>query len=789
MNKNMNYKSLLLQVLGIFVGSATIGDYSPFAIGFFSAMYLDNNKTILTTACILLAMITKLPVTVVVKYLTIMITILIIILMVKAKKHKITIIEISLIAGLVTGLIGLAGNLLIYDIRDAFVLAIAEGVATFAFAIVFRKGIEAFTNRKLDVIGNEEMVSLAIIIAIVVYGLPNINGTSLAIQTFACLFSILYVGYKYGAGYGAIIGLTCGLAISMLSGNYNQIGIFCMLGILAGSFREFGRLTVTAVYLAGTMILFGLVEGFDFSNGIFKLEAIPTGVSLGSAMLKSVFIEGILPLLSGSVLFLILPESIVYKTYNVEKNDKESFSDQNIQTLTKDKLKEFSESFHNLSGAFKNLSTKQINLKDGDKDKVFCELSETLCKDCEKCDICWNEYISNTYDGINRIMGVIELDGTISLNQVPISFRERCIRLEAFIVETRRLFDLEKLNISCNNKLIESREAIAEQFSQIGFSLDDFSDSIYKSTSKTKELKDKIVTGLRNNHIIVDNIGIFEKSNQRQEIFVYGHTHGGHCLTTKEVAVIMSDIVGKRMISSEKNKIVIAKASDLYIFEEESNYNILTGVSKMTKAGSLVSGDNYSFIRPDTGTAVMTLSDGMGTGEEAYRESKVVIDLLEQFIEVGFSVESAIKLINSVMLIKSSENHMYSTVDMSVINLYTGMCDFIKLGASTTFIKNKDSVEIIQSSALPIGMINQMDYEVYSKKLKEGDFVIMVTDGVIESIPSDEKELTMAEFIKTIDMNNPKEIANAVLNYPLEINNWTPKDDMTVLVGAFWKKS
>lgn len=225
----------------------------------------------------------------------------------------------------------------------------------------------------------------------------------------------------------------------------------------------------------------------------------------------------------------------------------------------------------------------------------------------------------------------------------------------------------------------------------------------------------------------------------------------------------------------------------MYVFEEGADYILLTGLTKMKKDGSLVSGDNYSFIYPDSGTVVMTLSDGMGTGEAAFKESESVVNLLEQFIEAGFSKESAIKLINSVMLIRSEEQ-IYSTIDMSVINLHTGMCDFIKLGASTTFIKREEEVETIQSNDLPVGMINQVDYEVKSRNIEDGDFIIMVTDGVIDSIPSDNKEELLEDFIKSIKINNSKEIANSILNFSLESNNWIPKDDMTVLVGGFWEK-
>jgi stage II sporulation protein E len=103
-------------------------------------------------------------------------------------------------------------------------------------------------------------------------------------------------------------------------------------------------------------------------------------------------------------------------------------------------------------------------------------------------------------------------------------------------------------------------------------------------------------------------------------------------------------------------------------------------------------------------------------------------------------------------------------------------------------MKRSKEVEVINSSALPVGIINHMDYETVSRKLSDGDFIIMVTDGVVDCIPGDEKEQFLEEFISELHMNNPQEIANAVLNQALELNQWVPKDDMTVLAAGFWKK-
>ena len=56
------------------------------------------------------------------------------------------------------------------------------------------------------------------------------------------------------------------------------------------------------------------------------------------------------------------------------------------------------------------------------------------------------------------------------------------------------------------------------------------------------------------------------------------------------------------------------------------------------------------------------VSDGMGSGKQAQAESTLVVDLLEKLLEAGFSRESALKLMNSAMVISAGEES-YSTVD------------------------------------------------------------------------------------------------------------------------------
>ena len=126
---------------------------------------------------------------------------------------------------------------------------------------------------------------------------------------------------------------------------------------------------------------------------------------------------------------------------------------------------------------------------------------------------------------------------------------------------------------------------------------------------------------------------------------------------------------------------------------------------------------------------------------------------------------------------------------MSILNLFTGICDFIKIGAAATFIKRQDWVETITSTTLPVGVLNQVDIDGVSKKLYDGDIIVMVTDGVLDCIKGDDKEKIFADLLLDVKKKNPQEIADELLDRSIEQNEYQAIDDMTVIVAGVWKKS
>lgn len=149
-------------------------------------------------------------------------------------------------------------------------------------------------------------------------------------------------------------------------------------------------------------------------------------------------------------------------------------------------------------------------------------------------------------------------------------------------------------------------------------------------------------------------------------------------------------------------------------------------MEKAVKGKEEISGDNFSLHHCREGRFIGALSDGMGSGMAAYRDSEMVIDLLEQFLEAGFSKETAVRMINSALIVRS-DAQVFSTIDISSLDLYTGVCEFLKVGASTTFIRRENWVEVISSTSLPAGVFHKLEPDCSGKKLYDGDMVIMVT--------------------------------------------------------------
>ena len=277
-----------------------------------------------------------------------------------------------------------------------------------------------------------------------------------------------------------------------------------------------------------------------------------------------------------------------------------------------------------------------------------------------------------------------------------------------------------------------------------------------------------------------------DKPGEKKRYFLTMRARSGQCVTLRELEKKLSDLCGCPLVAEKDRRTILNGEYTTVLFTEDVNYKVLYGVARITKEEEMVSGDNYA-CACENGQFVICLSDGMGSGLEASRESETVVDLLEQFITSGFSRETAARMINSALVLQRGDGR-FSTVDICSLDLYTGVCSFLKAGAASTFIRRDQWVETIASTSIGAGLMQQMDYDITSKKLYDGDYLVMLTDGVLDALPIHQEEETMREILLQVHGSSPKEIGRNILERVLSYSSYHAADDMTVLVAGIWKK-
>ncbi len=452
----------------------------------------------------------------------------------------------------------------------------------------------------------------------------------------------------------------------------------------------------------------------------------------------------------------------------------------------KEKIERYARSFQKLAHTFYDMPKYQEQLTQREIGQIFSEVREQVCENCGQCDLCWKRMEHQTSQKVYELLQVIEEGNEDKFLHAQSAWVARCVQATRFTEKLQKIFLESREELLYRNRLIENRLAVAEQLNEVARLIQNISKDVSDICTLPTATEEHIRKYLEKKHIVVKQIWMLSKPDEKWRIFLTIRMRNGQCMTMKEVARQLSVACGCTMVPAKDSRSVLNSDLKTILFTEDVAYKVLYGVARVTRERETVSGDNYACACTED-QFVMCLSDGMGSGPEACRESETVVDLLEQFVMSGFSRETAARMVNSALVLQRKDG-MFSSVDVCSLDLYTGVCEFVKAGAATTFIRRSNWVETITSTSLAAGLVQQLDFEKTSKKLYDGDYLVMVTDGVLDALPKQQEETIMKEIILQAQDTMPKELGRYILEKVLSYSNYRAMDDMTVLVAGMWKK-
>lgn len=409
-----------------------------------------------------------------------------------------------------------------------------------------------------------------------------------------------------------------------------------------------------------------------------------------------------------------------------------------------------------------------------------------VCGGCSQCNLYSDSGKEDSYY-LYYLLRAFEQKGHVDHEDMPRFFLETCRRSDEYVGQLNRNLGRATMNLEWKNRFLESRDTVMVQFRELAVILEEFAHQMERATDITGLRGDSVKHLFRLHHMAVENMLLLEYENHQREAYLTVKTTNGRCVTAKEAAALLGQALGSKGWSVPRDtRALVTRQSATLRFMEDGSYRMLYGVARLAKDGEGVSGDNYTYSGNAPGQVIMSLSDGMGSGETASRESKRVVELTQQLLETGFSARAALKMVNTILLLTGAEQHP-ATLDLSCVDLHTGVLEAMKLGAVATFILGDGGVEVLEAGDVPAGVLSPVEPVLLSRKLWDGDRIVMVSDGVLDACPGEDKELTMKEYIEGMPLKTPQDMAERILQFACQ-SIPAPRDDMTVLAAAIWKR-
>ncbi len=763
-------KGWLFFIVGFLLGRAVIlSVVSPFAVAFIATMwFVHKNKTAKSMLAVLAGALTYSLSQSIFLGLAMLVFIFIAALFKHSKKLQVVVPILVFISTIAPRLFlySFSGQLSSYE----WMLLLVEGVLGTVLVLIFMQSIPLLSPKRYKpALKNEEIVCMIILIASILTGTIGWEIYDASVEQILSRYFVLVLSFVGGAAIGSTVGVVAGLILSLANvANLYQMSLLAFSGLLGGLLKEGKRVGVGAGLLVGTFLI-GIYGDFN---------------SLVPSIIESAIAIAFFFITPGSwftKLSRYIPGTEEYT------NEQEQYL-QKVRNVTAKRVEQFSDVFEALSKSFtasENFSEDEEE-KRRETDYYLSQVTEKTCQSCFMKDRCWQKEFDKTYALMEEMKDDIT-DGQEPNRTVSRAFENHCVKSKKVVEAMREEMSFFEANRKLKQQVMESKRLVADQLQGVSEVMDDFANEILKERQQHEQQEVQIIHALKHMGIDIEKLDIYrlEKGNVDIEMTLSFYNYHGE--GEKLIAPVLSDILKEMIIVKQEEVSPFPNGYCYLSFGSAREFVVQTGAANAAKGGGLISGDSYTTIELGAGKYAMAISDGMGNGKRAREESMETLRLLQQILQTGIPEKVAIKSINSILSLRSTDE-MFATLDLAVIDLHDAFVRFLKIGSTPSFIKRGEKMLKVEASNLPMGIIREFDVDIVSEQLLSDDLLIMMSDGIFEGPKHVENtDLWVKRKIREMATDDPQEIADLLLEEVIRTRSGEIEDDMTVLVAKVTK--
>ncbi len=604
---------------------------------------------------------------------------------------------------------------------------------------------------------------------------------SLPVQLSACLVFAVGLMVLFSVEWGGISpGRILAAFAVLLAGRCGKISGGCFMGVLlsvALLLTEPAQLYLAQVYaFSGVMAAVLSKKGKWITAVAFSSVALV--ISIPTQQDITVLIS-LYETLSACIFFLLIPpkaERFVAAVFAENQPSEEVVSTRQSAAF---KLDCAAKAMAEVAGVVDTVSEQLSHLGAPELGTAYRKATDKICRTCKKKITCWEKNFQNTMDSLNHLTPFLQAGETISTEQLFGYLKTDCLHQEELINCLIIGYQDFSVREAAFRRLQELRSVVNDQFSGTASLLQELSFQFCEPEYSDTQTEQKLRDIFDKQHIALHSIScrVSGKQGMIIELLLDGkyHTKNAEAFRQK-----IGELCGR---SFSGPVLEYAAGTTRVSFTERHAFRVAVGFSQLVCNGEKLCGDAVELFEDGSGRHITVLSDGMGCGGGAAVDSAMAVGLAVRMLKAGFGYESMLKMINTAIMAKA-EDESLATLDIAVINLFTGDLELLKAGAGVSLLYSNGRVSRLEESSLPLGILHELTFAQTHDRLVDGDVLLLMSDGV-----SNDGVEWVEELLRNYDMasGDVQRLAQLIVNTARDRQTDDKGDDVTVVALAVYR--
>lgn len=597
--------------------------------------------------------------------------------------------------------------------------------------------VALMSQKRLSRMGIDDLLCCLVLCAVMLSGAGRVMIGIINIGFVLSGFAILLCAAVGGCTAAVCAGLLCGISLSICGHADGYVVCFAFSGVVCGLMYGHKRLMLCFVYL--------LCSAFSSYAVHFALDPNYLAASFVSC-----------------IAFMLLPRRLISTAFTLTRRLSPDATD-NENAYAQHMRAQWAGNLQLLSHLLPEVRAEETDIQER-----LDDIRERMCAGCNQMPICWNEKASATAQTL--------CDYFISSDRSAIL--PACQRLQAWpalALDYERSAQQQLLRTAYANR---EREATRTHLSAIAQAMTHLSLESLHCDKDDDVLLGEAAYLLRQMRIA----GRIVYALRISQHITIALRYEPPITRQKQIDRYLSEL------SARLNRPlrIAQRSKDMILIEEAPALTVeCFHLSASSGDGNGENGDSILLRTGRGGMELGMLSDGMGHGAQAHEESEKTLELLSLCLDSGYSVEDALKAINCIML-SATDGEQYATVDLCVTDLWAEHATLYKLGACPSILISGGSLRVLQSSALPLGILPEIEASTHTFAIADGDMLIQFSDGLSDALGG-MKQLEGHVSLLARDklQRSPETICTSLMSAAMRRCGGVPPDDMTILCTRF----